>query len=80
MEVYQMLHSTGEEEVSPRAVPIPGSWDKWFIHKFFHGARGGRLTPERFRELWIGSILWPKAKEALLHMLWNGEYAVSWTW
>jgi len=39
-----------------RAVPIPGPCDKWFIPKFSHGARGGRLTPERLRELWIGSI------------------------
>ena len=29
-----------------RAVPVPGPWDEWFIAKFSHGARGGRLTPE----------------------------------
>jgi hypothetical protein len=54
-----------------RTVPIPGPWDEWFIPKFSHGARGGRLTPERLRELQIGSILWPKKKEALLGMLSN---------
>jgi len=57
-----------------RAGPIPRPWEKWFIPKFSHGARGGRLTPERLRELQIGSILWPKEKEALLGMLWNREY------
>jgi len=54
-----------------RAIPIPGPWDEWFIPKFSHVARGGRLTPERLRELLIGSILWPKEKEALLRMLSN---------
>jgi len=29
------------------AVPVPGPWDEWFIPEFSHGARGGRLTPER---------------------------------
>jgi hypothetical protein len=53
-------------------------WDEWFIPKFSHRAGGGRLTPERLRELWIGSILWPKEKEALLGMLSNIEYALSW--
>ena len=59
-----------------RAVPIPGPWDKWFIPRFSHGARGGRLTPERLRELRIGSILWPKEEEALLGMILNREYAL----
>jgi hypothetical protein len=66
--------------VIARAVPIPDPWDEWFIPKFSHGARGGRLTPERLRKLRIGSIFWPKEKGALLGMLSNREYALSWTW
>jgi len=62
-----------------RAVPVPGRWDEWFIPKFSHRARGVRLTPERERELRIGSILWPKEKKALLGMISNRKYALSWT-
>ena len=63
-----------------RAVPIPRPWDRWIIPFFSHGDRGRRLTPERLWVLWIGSLLWPKEKEALLGMLSNREYALSWTW
>ena len=28
----------------------------------------------------MGTILWPKEKEAVLGMLSNREYAFSWTW
>jgi len=63
-----------------RAVPVSGPWDEWFIPKFSHGARGGRLTPERLLELRTGSILRPKERDALLGMLPNREYALSWTW
>jgi len=54
-----------------RAVPIPGPWESWLIPRFSHRARGGRLTRERLRELWIGSISRPKDKDALLGMLSN---------
>jgi hypothetical protein len=63
-----------------RAIPILGPWIKWFIPKFPHGARGGRLTPERLQELRIGSILWLKEKEAILSKVSNREYYFSWTW
>ena len=63
-----------------RAVPVPGSCDEWFIPKFSHGAGGGRLIPQRLRELRIGSILRPKEKDALLGILSNREYALSRTW
>jgi hypothetical protein len=58
-------------------VPILGPWNAWCIPKFFHRARGGRLTPERLRELRIGIILWQKDKEALLGMRFNRESALS---
>jgi hypothetical protein len=70
----------GRGRAIARAIPILGPWDEWFIPKFSHGARGGRLTPERLRELRIGSILWLKEMEALLGMLSNREYALSWKW
>jgi hypothetical protein len=63
-----------------RAVPIRGLWDEWFIPKFSHGTTAGRLTPEGLRKLWIGSIIWPIEKQALLGMLSNREYVLSWTW
>jgi hypothetical protein len=63
-----------------RAVPIPGPWDEWFIPQFSHRARGRWLTPERIRELQIGSILWQKEQKALIGMLSNREYTLSWTW
>ena len=52
-----------------RAVPMPGPADEWFMLKFSHRARGGRLTPERSLELLIGRILRPLNKEALLAIL-----------
>ena len=63
-----------------RAIPITGCWDEWFVPIFAHGARGGRLTPVRLQERWIGSIFRPKEQDALLGMQSNREYAVSWTW
>ena len=63
-----------------QAFPIPDPWDKWFIPKFSCREQCGRLTPERVQELHIGSILWQKDREALLGMLSNREYALSWTW
>jgi hypothetical protein len=38
------------------------------------------LTPVISGEVRIGSILWPKGQEALIGRLFNGKYALSWTW
>ena len=39
----------------------------------------GQLTPERLHELWIGNILKPNKKEAILGRLSNRKYTISWT-
>jgi len=62
-----------------RAFTIAGHCDEWFISKFSRGTGGGRLTLERPRERRIGSILRLKEIEALLGMLSNGKYTLSWT-
>ena len=42
--------------------------------------RGSRLTPERIKELDIGSWLWPREKEMLIEMLINHEVAIAFDW
>ena len=68
------------ERAIAKALPVPGPWEKRFIPKFSHSVRVGMLTPETLQELRIGIVLWPKKKEALLGMVLNGEYPMSWTW
>lgn len=63
-----------------RAVPLPCPGDEWFVPKFSHRARRGRLTPERSPEQLIQNIFRPKDIEALLGMQSRREYALSWTW
>ena len=68
------LNWTGRALV--QAVPIQGSHDIWVMSKFSHAESGGRLTPERVRELKRGSLYWPNVKETLLAVP-NREYALS---
>jgi hypothetical protein len=63
-----------------QAIPVPISCEEWFVPKFSNRAKGGRLTREGLRELWIGNLSSPKEKHSLLDMQWNREYSLSGTW